>query len=125
MLARHLKHIGRALMISERSDHVKWNLGAVIAKGNRVISAQPNKFRNHPFIDHDNATVHAEVAAIKAAGNKDLRGTTIYVARTPKNGEVMALARPCKNCMQAIAEAGIKELVYTNELGTISEERIG
>ncbi len=123
MLARHLNHIGRAVAVSERSDHIKWQLGAVIAKGNRVVSSAPNKFRNAPFIDHEHATVHAEANAIKAAGNRDLRGATIYVARKSRNGEA-ALARPCKNCMKTIVAAGIKEIVYTNDLGGISEERI-
>ncbi len=123
MYARHLNHIGRAANIAQQSDHVKWNLGAVIARGNRVVSTAPNKFRNAPFIDHENATVHAEANAIKAAGNRDLRGATIYVARVNKTG-LTNLARPCKNCMHAIVEAGIKEIVYTNDVGGISEERI-
>ena len=92
-------------------------------KGNRVISFAPNKFRNNPLVDSANATVHAEIAAIKAAGGKDLRGVTIYIARMAKNGNT-AMARPCSNCMKAIASEGIREIVYTNDIGGISEERI-
>jgi deoxycytidylate deaminase len=94
-----------------------------LPKGNRVISFAPNKFRNSPWIDCNNATVHAEVAAIRAASDRDLRGSTIYVSRVAKDGHT-ALARPCKNCMIAITEAGIKEIIYTNNLGGISIERV-
>lgn len=92
-------------------------------KGNRVISSAPNKFRNNPQVDCNNATVHAEVAAIKAASGKNLKGLTIYIARVAKNGNT-AMARPCSNCMKAIVAEGIKEIIYTNDVNGISEERI-
>jgi deoxycytidylate deaminase len=94
-----------------------------LPKGNRVISSAPNKYRNNPLVDPVNATVHAEIAAIKAAGGKDLKGLTIYIARVAKNGKT-AMARPCSNCMKVIVAEGIREIVYTNDIGGISEERI-
>lgn len=122
MYARHLTHIGRAINVAEHNAY-RWKLGAVVANGNRVVSLAPNKYRNNPQVDSDNATVHAEVAAIKAAGNKDLKGLTIYIARVAKSGKT-AMARPCSNCMKVIVAEGIREIVYTNDIGGISEERI-
>lgn len=87
-----------------------------------MISFSTNKFRNPPDIDHHNATVHAEVAAIRKAGGS-LKGATIYVSRVGKSGRTR-LSRPCENCMKAIIDAGIKSIVYTNELGRISQERV-
>lgn len=93
-----------------------------MARGNRVVSVSANKFRNHPDVDHENATVHAEVAAMKRAG-RGLKGSTIYVSRVGQAGETR-MSRPCPDCFRAILEAGIKEIVYTNEVGKISIEKV-
>lgn len=64
MLARNLHMIAKAVTVAESSEY-RWKLGAVIARGNRIISLAPNKFRNSPWVDCNNATVHAEQACIK------------------------------------------------------------
>jgi deoxycytidylate deaminase len=123
MLARHLTQIARATEQAMSARHPKWHLGAVIARGNRVVSVGSNKRRNRPMVNHEESSEHAEAAALRAARGKDLRGATIYVARVMKNGDT-GMARPCRRCMQALVEAGIKTVIYTNDVDSISEERV-
>lgn len=90
--------------------------GAVVVKSGNVIGVGVNTYRM-PFMNPalytdsiDGISTHAEVAAIKAAG--DCRGATIYVARVRSSGRD-GLSAPCDDCQKAISKAGIKKVVYT------------
>lgn len=76
--------------------------GAVIAKGNEVISTGVNSVTT----DND-PTAHAEVNAIRSACSKlgtfDLSGCTIYSS-----------CEPCPMCLSAIYWAHLDKLVYAN-----------
>jgi deoxycytidylate deaminase len=123
-MRRHENLIRRSIKVAQRSTY-RWKHGAVVAKGNKVIGFAPNKFRNPPTVDEHNVSVHAEAAVIKDLTKIgiELKGTTIYIARVNNAGE-STISRPCTNCMKAIVDAGIKEIVYTNELGGYSVERV-
>lgn len=89
--------------------------GAVIISGGRVISVGVNVDKNSPQNVQDpktQAAVHAEVAALRAAGSTPLAGGTIYVARINKSGKAM-MSKPCPRCQDAIRAAGIKKIIYT------------
>lgn len=96
-----------------------------MAKNNKVLGFAPNKFRNAPEIDEKNVSVHAEAAVIRELlkNYSDLKGTTIYIARVSKVG-ISTISRPCPDCMKTIISAGIREIVYTNEFGGFSVEKI-
>lgn len=88
-------------------------MGAVIAKGNKVLSSGFNVRKTHPtygtgYYRH----LHAEGNAIYKAVRKriDLQGSTIYVYRN--NGR---LAKPCLHCQELIERFGISEIVYSAE----------
>lgn len=51
------------------------------------------------------------------------RGATMYVARVDSKGYTR-IARPCDRCMQTLYDAGIREVVYTNNEGTYTVERV-
>lgn len=90
----------RALQLARRGEgHTRPNppVGAVIVKGGRIVGEGWHRRAGSD---------HAEVAAIKAAGAK-AKGATIYVTLEPcsKPGRVGA-------CTDAIAAAGISEVVY-------------
>lgn len=93
--------------------------GAVIVRGNSVISMGVNTWRNDPSVVESDMiegrgtifSTHAEVAAIKRAGDR-ARGATLYVARLLACG-THGNSRPCQNCARAITRAGIKKVVYT------------
>lgn len=99
-------------------------LASCIVKKNKIISFGHNKKKTHPlqskFNKHPEAIyLHAEIDAIKNALKRvsvdDLVGSTLYIARTKKDGSE-GLAKPCKGCMQAIDSFGIKEVVYTSSI---------
>lgn len=90
--------------------------GAVIVKGNRVLSVGTNKFKNRPeSIGLDNiphhASVHAEMDAILRFGG-NIKGATIYVARVNRKGKER-FSRPCPVCYAAIRKAGINKIIFT------------
>jgi tRNA(Arg) A34 adenosine deaminase TadA len=123
-MKRHETLIGRAIKVAQQSTY-RWKHGAVVAKNSKIIGFAPNKFRNAPSVDSDNVTVHAEAAVIRELlkNYPDLKGTTIYIARVAKAGNA-TISRPCPNCMKSILDAGIREIVYTNELGGYSVEKL-
>lgn len=123
-MRRHENLINRAVRVAQTSSY-RWQHGAVVAKGNKVLGFAPNKFRNAPLVDEHNVSDHAERAIIRELlkVREDLRGCTIYIARVNKAGET-TISRPCPDCMKSIVTAGIKEIVYTNEVGSYSAEQI-
>ncbi len=124
-MKRHENLIGRAVKVAQNSTYIRWKHGAVVAKGNKVLGFAPNKLRNAPLVDEHNVSDHAERATLRELlkVRDDLRGCTIYIARINKEGKT-AMSRPCVWCMWAIIAAGIKEIVYTNDLGGYSVENI-
>lgn len=123
-MKRHENLIRRAVKVAQQSTY-RWKHGAVVAKGNKVLGFAPNKLRNAPAVDEHNVSDHAERATLRELlkVRDDLRGCTIYIARINKQGKTM-MSRPCPNCMNAIVDAGIKEIVYTTEIGSYSVEQV-
>ena len=98
--------------------------GAVVVKGGRVLGTGWNKNRNNPTIvspEHikTDCSYHAEEVAIREAGEDNVRGAIIYVARINKNGEDRD-SKPCPRCNLLIKQAGIKRVIFTMEAGEIN-----
>jgi deoxycytidylate deaminase len=111
---RQVGWLARAGVVAELSGY-KHRHGAVIVQGGSVVSVGVNRVRNHPDNVCDpkrEASVHAEVAAIRGARGACLRGATLYVARVRKGGE-FGLSRPCVNCLEEIGRVGIRKVVYS------------
>lgn len=76
--------------------------GAVIAKGDKIISTGANTVT----IDND-PTAHAEVNAIRSAcretGNFKLEGCTVYSS-----------CEPCPMCLSALYWAGVSKIYFGN-----------
>ena len=83
---------------AEEEDEVP--VGAILVKDGLLIA----KAHNQPISTND-ATAHAEIQLIKAAGKKlknyRLNGTSLYVT-----------LEPCAMCLGAIMHARIKRLVF-------------
>ncbi|MFB7057424.1 hypothetical protein ACFCXT_30445 [Streptomyces vinaceus] len=92
------------------SSRCRHKMGAVIASGSRVLSAQANARRNSPAIDFKNASFHAEEAALRRVRNPV--GATVFVARVDASGVAM-MARPCARCTRRLTEAGVVGAYYT------------
>lgn len=114
-----LKFFEIAKAASKHSDHPAHKLGAVIVKGNKIISVGFNKNKTHTKSNHAWKRLHAEISAILKA-KQDLTGCSIYVYRETKNGD-LGIAKPCSSCSAAIKETGIKKIYYTIQTGFTGE----
>jgi len=95
---------------SEKSTH-RFQLGAAIARKNKVLVTAYNTCKTHPTFGSGNYnTLHAETHAIYKAVRQgiNIEGATIYVYRKNNN-----LAKPCPCCMGMIHKHGIKEVIYS------------
>lgn len=95
--------------------------GAVVVKSGRVMGTGYNKDRNHPkFVSPEHiksdCSYHAEQVAIREAGEYNIKGAVIYVARVSKNGYDRN-SKPCPRCNSLIERAGIKRVIFTIEAG--------
>lgn len=98
--------------------------GAVVVKGGRVLSTGWNKNRNHPAIvspEHikTDCSYHAEEVAIREAGEDNVRGAVIYVARINRKGHDRD-SKPCPKCASLIEKVGIKRVIFTMEAGEVN-----
>ncbi len=92
----------------------RYRVGAVWAKGGRVLARSANRYRNTPRIDFRHATFHAEEMLLRRARHH--RGGEVYVARVNRAGHPQ-LARPCPRCQYALAASGITRAHYTTPTG--------
>jgi deoxycytidylate deaminase len=103
----------------------KCRVGAVIVSGGRVVAVGHNELRGFrcPTKKRWENSLHAEQKAILRLLTKGrlhhLVGATIYVSRIKADG-TYGMAKPCSYCYQLIQAVGIKEIVYTTEMGTNS-----
>ncbi len=119
---------------SKQSDHYKFRIGCVIAKGRKHLASGYNTLtKTHPLQHHyaslvgkpDAIYLHAEMAAIVEARSKgiDLTGSSAYVFRRGLAGDVR-MCRPCIVCMEALKDFGVNTIIYTTDVG-IAKEFIG
>lgn len=102
--------------------------GTVLAKGfntdrTHTYQAKYNKWR---YKDTGNrylpCKLHAEAMALNKVKYLDIDFSKvhIYVYRELRNGE-LGMARPCRACMAAIKQMGIKNVHYTTDSGFAQE----
>jgi len=107
---------------AKKSTFQRHKLGAVIVKGNRVLSTGYNEIRYSRHLQKSN--IHAEESAIvkllKENRLSDLNGSTIYVSRVCPSGR-LALSKPCGSCRGLIQSVGISKVVYTTDTGETEE----
>lgn len=110
---------------AKASTFWKHKLGAVVVKGNRILSTGSNELRYTKELREP--TLHAEAAAIlkmlKSHRQHDLAGADLYVSRICPSGRV-GLAKPCSNCMALIRSVGIKEVHYTTNSQTTESLKV-
>lgn len=110
-----------AKQASRKSDHYKYRMGCVIAKGNKVLGTGHNLIKTHPRSPHKFGMIHAEFMAAINAGY-DISGATVYVFRQFKDG-TPSIAKPCEDCWRFLMECGVKQVVYSYE-GSFKTEKV-
>ena len=104
-----------ARQVSLKSEF-KVKVGVVIVKGNRVLSFGYNQIRHlsrgvvkYSAFSH---SAHAERIACSKVERNKLKGATIFISRSFKDG-MPALAAPCNDCLNLIKDMKIAKVVYT------------
>lgn len=100
--------ISRAIKAARQSK-MKVRVGAYVVTSGKRSAGACNRERNHPRLGHLDASVHAEIVALRKLGSA--RGGTIYVARLGTTGRLLP-SFPCRRCMPALEAAGIKRIVW-------------
>jgi deoxycytidylate deaminase len=112
------KHIERLAYNEAKKSTHRFRLGAVIARGNKILGVGFNKGnKTHPISNHPYSSIHAETDAVIDLDVEDLpKKTTLYVCRIKKNG-TYGLASPCEFCRRLITTKRITRIAYTNLTG--------
>ena len=110
-----------AAKAASKSTFSQHRLGAVIAKGGRILSTGFNEIRYDKYLDK--STRHAEEAAIIRVlrnGNcHSLVGSDLFVTRFTPAGSIR-LSKPCSRCLHLIRSVGIRRVYYSTDSGTES-----
>jgi deoxycytidylate deaminase len=93
--------------VSKHSDH-QTKIGAVLVVKGTPIAVGFNKAKTHPDFPF---SIHAERDLIRTSGKSFIRGSVVYIYRETKEG--LGLARPCADCMKALTNFGVREIIYT------------
>lgn len=106
-----------AVKAANLSKH-KQKIGAVVSKGQRVLSTACNavRYKQGEFSKKWINSLHAEQAALLQLSFKQLKGARLTVVRIKKDGS-LGNSCPCSFCRELILRSGIKEVVYINENG--------
>lgn len=105
------KHLARALEVAGTSK-CRYKHGCVVVQNGRVIASATNKKVGDPEMGWRRSHVHAEVAAINAAGKNAVSGSVVYVARVWADGSP-AESKPCKRCESFMERHGVAQVVWT------------
>lgn len=105
------------------ATHSRYQVGAAIFVGNKLISIGWNEDKTDPKQRSIFRWRHAETAALVGTRKSDLTKATMYVVRVTKTG-MLRIARPCPDCQRILRAAGIRRVVYTNRLGKPEHMRL-
>lgn len=126
-MARHERWLESARRHSKKSNFPHYRMSAILVKGGRVMSIGVNKSGSghlkapeYTYISHTmHRGIHAELAAILAANEEDVRGATLYVSgETSKGGLIMS--KPCLACQSILKRYGIKDVFYHDREGSVN-----
>jgi deoxycytidylate deaminase len=93
-----------------------YHLAAILRRRGKVIKIGENTNKTHPRFKRQysdetwGSHMHAEMNVLRFAQP----GDEIEVIRFKKRSYERTMARPCSLCAEAIREAGIKSVKYTN-----------
>ena len=116
--------------VAEANDeYPRARMASALVKSNKIMSIGINRRKTDPMMakyckNKDAIFLHAEIHAIKNAlkeySVEDLEDSVLYICRVKRPNEkskkwVHGMARPCSGCARAIAEFGIRNVVYTTD----------
>ena len=132
MTNKELYYFNKAKEASKLSDFNKIHIGCIVAYKNNIIAKGYNTNKTNPLQKMYNhyrnlewvngvqpvPKLHAELMCILKIMHLDIDFSKVklYVYRQDLKGN-LAMCRPCKACMKAIKNLGIKNIYYTTNDG--------
>ena len=104
------KHLEYALEVASESK-CRHKHGAVVVYRGQVVATATNQRVGDPEDGWRKAHIHAEHAALLAAGNKAY-GAKVYVARLSRTGRP-AESKPCRRCERLLEKFGVVTVIWT------------
>lgn len=104
------RFLAKAIDVAKTS-RCRYRHGAVIVSNGQVVAMATNKIVSDQGKGWRKSHVHAEVAAIVAAGQRAI-GSTLYVARVNANG-IARDSKPCKKCEGYIEKYKVGSVIWT------------
>lgn len=120
-----MKHCELATLKIARQSASNYRVGAVLAKGNKILGRAFNCAKSHPNGSGRFFTLHAELRAIWRFMRitSSLKNCQLYVARVSKTNK-LGMARPCQDCLLFIRSLGIHTIHFTSSDGRWTKEKI-
>jgi len=109
-----------AKRLSQKSNHPSHKLGCVIFNKKILIGFGYNQVKTHPKSKTNYSNIHAEFHSILGVNPSDLRNASAFVYRETVKGTI-GMAKPCPICKKLLFGAGIKEVYYTTQNGSIDK----
>jgi pyrimidine deaminase RibD-like protein len=104
------KYLEKAIDVAARS-RCRYRHGCIVVKNGKIIAESTNKKVGDPSVAWRMSHIHAEFAAIVAAGNRAV-GSHVYVARVASDGSP-APSKPCKKCENILNRSGVAKVIWT------------
>lgn len=132
---KHMFKAAREISFDSDYNNGKVRIGCVVTYKGTILARSCNTDKTHPVQDKYNVyrfnknkngylppKCHAEMLAISRIRYLDIDFSKVHVFiyRELKSGE-LGMCRPCKACMAAIKEMGIKHIHYTTYDGYCHE----
>lgn len=104
------KYLEHALEIAMRSK-CRHKHGCVVVSRGKIVATATNQRVGNPDEGWRRAHVHAEHAALLAAGDRAY-GATVYVARIGATGQPVE-SKPCRRCERVLDKYKVASVVWT------------
>ena len=113
----------------QNEEFPRAKMSSALVKNNKIMSIGINRRKTDPLQakygkNKDAIFLHSEINCIKNALREydveNLKDSTLYICRVKRPDQkskkwVWGQAKPCSGCSRAIAEFGIKNVVYTTD----------
>jgi pyrimidine deaminase RibD-like protein len=104
------KHLLKAVKVASRSK-CRHKHGCVVVSRGQVVASATNQRVGNPEDGWRRSHIHAEHAALMAAGEKAY-GATVYVARVSASGQPVE-SKPCRKCERLLEKFKVGAVVWT------------
>ena len=134
---RHAGYLKIAYDEAMLSSFDGFSLGCIIVAGNKIIGRGHNSEKSSPVQKKYNLaykpfrkgkysnrqhSLHAEMAAINSCCNlEDKKNLRAYIVRASVGKDFgIGIASPCPACAHALADVGVKEVIFSTDYGFAS-----